>query len=101
MGVCYMPGIIDGHFIPHRGLCSAKRILYDKRIRETIYEGSKMNLETMQRYWSEDASNYGQIIEDELASFRVEAWKKFLSRQLPHHTQDVLDFGCGPGWTVS
>ena len=38
-----------------------------------------MNLETMQRYWSEDAGNYGQIIEDELASFRVEAWKKFLS----------------------
>lgn len=32
-----------------------------------------MNLETMQRYWSEDAGNYGQIIEDELASFRVEA----------------------------
>ena len=57
-----------------------------------------MNLETMQRYWSEDAGNYGQIIEDELASFRVEAWKKFLSCQLPHHTQDVLDFGCGPGF---
>lgn len=57
-----------------------------------------MNLETMQRYWSEDADNYGQIIEDELASFRVEAWKKFLSCQLPHRTQDVLDFGCGPGF---
>ena len=46
-----------------------------------------MNLETMQRYWSEDASNYGQIIEDELASFRVEAAN--LQDHITFHKMDV------------
>ena len=37
-----------------------------------------MDIESMARYWSQDAENYGNIIQDELASFRVEAWQKLL-----------------------
>ena len=32
-----------------------------------------MDIESMARYWSQDAENYGDIIRKELASFRVEA----------------------------
>lgn len=34
-----------------------------------------LNIDSMARYWSQDAENYGNIIADELASFRVEAWQ--------------------------
>ena len=37
-----------------------------------------LNIDSMARYWSQDAENYGNIIADELASFRVEAWQKLL-----------------------
>ena len=32
-----------------------------------------LDIESLARYWSQDAENYGNIIQDELASFRVEA----------------------------
>lgn len=57
-----------------------------------------MELENMKRYWSEDAANYGRIITDELASFRVRAWQDFLQQELPSGTRNILDFGCGPGF---
>ena len=57
-----------------------------------------MDIEKMARYWSEDADNYGKIIEDELSSFRVGAWQELLKKQMPKNACEVLDFGCGPGF---
>lgn len=57
-----------------------------------------MNIDSMARYWSQDAENYGNIIADELASFRVEAWQKLLQEKLPAGTRKVLDLGCGPAF---
>ena len=55
----------------------------------------------MARYWSQDAENYGNIIQDELASFRVEAWQKLLREKMPTDTHRVLDLGCGPAFFSS
>ena len=52
----------------------------------------------MARYWSQDAENYGNIIQDELASFRVDAWQKLLREKMPADTHRVLDLGCGPAF---
>ena len=57
-----------------------------------------MNIESMARYWSQDAENYGDIIRKELASFRVKAWQNYLREKLPADTHKVLDLGCGPGF---
>lgn len=57
-----------------------------------------MDMESMARYWTQDAENYGNIIQDELASFRVEAWQKLLREKLPAAACRVLDLGCGPGF---
>ena len=57
-----------------------------------------MDIESMARYWSQDAENYGDIIRKELASFRVEAWQNYLREKLPADTRTVLDLGCGPGF---
>ena len=57
-----------------------------------------MDIESMARYWSQDAENYGDIIRKELASFRVEAWQKYLQEKMPADTRKVLDLGCGPGF---
>ena len=57
-----------------------------------------MNIDSMARYWSQDAENYGNIIADELASFRVEAWQKLLQEKMPAGTIKVLDLGCGPAF---
>ena len=57
-----------------------------------------MDIESMARYWSQDAENYGDIIRKELASFRVEAWQNYLREKLPADTHKVLDLGCGPGF---
>ncbi|MBQ5502597.1 MAG: methyltransferase domain-containing protein [Selenomonas sp.] len=57
-----------------------------------------LNIDSMARYWSQDAENYGNIIADELASFRVEAWQKLLREKLPAGTKKVLDLGCGPAF---
>ena len=58
----------------------------------------KVDIESMARYWSQDAENYGNIIQDELASFRVEAWQKLLREKMPADTHRVLDLGCGPAF---
>ena len=57
-----------------------------------------MDIESMARYWSQDAENYGDIIRKELASFRVKAWQNYLREKLPAYTRKVLDLGCGPGF---
>ena len=57
-----------------------------------------MDIESMARYWSQDAENYGDIIRKELASFRVKAWQNYLREKLPANTRKVLDLGCGPGF---
>lgn len=54
--------------------------------------------ETMVQHWNEDAANYGNIIADELASFRMAAWQQLLRNKLPAHAETVLDLGCGPGF---
>ena len=53
-----------------------------------------MDIESMARYWSQDAENYGVIIRKELVSFRVEAWQNYLREKLPADTRKVLDLGC-------
>ena len=35
-----------------------------------------MDIESMARYWSQDAENYGDIIRKELASFRVDLLRR-------------------------
>ena len=40
----------------------------------------------------------GNIIADELASFRMAAWQQLLRNKLPAHAETVLDLGCGPGF---
>ncbi|SFB07479.1 class I SAM-dependent methyltransferase [Selenomonas ruminantium] len=57
-----------------------------------------MDIESTARYWSQDAENYGNIIQGELASFRVEAWQKLLREKMPADTHRVLDLGCGPAF---
>ena len=59
---------------------------------------AKMDIESMARYWSQDAENYGNIIQNELVSFRVDAWQKYLREKLPDDARRVLDLGCGPGF---
>lgn len=57
-----------------------------------------LDIDSMARYWSQDAENYGNIIQDELTSFRVEAWQKLLREKMPADTSRVLDLGCGPAF---
>ena len=52
----------------------------------------------MIEHWNDDAANYGDIITDELASFRVAAWQKLFREKMTTQTDRVLDFGCGPGF---
>ncbi len=54
--------------------------------------------EEMIGHWNEDAPNYGSIIADELASFRVSAWQQLFREKMPAHAETVLDIGCGPGF---
>lgn len=49
-------------------------------------------------HWNQDAQNYGNIIDEELRSFRKEAWKKIFVENWPQGGNDVLDLGCGPGF---
>ena len=63
-----------------------------------IWGAKLLDIESMARYWSQDAENYGDIIRKELASFRVEAWQKYLQEKMPADTRKVLDLGCGPGF---
>lgn len=55
-------------------------------------------IDEMITHWNEDADNYGDIIRDELASFRVEAWQEIFRTYLPKGAKKVLDLGCGPGF---
>ena len=45
----------------------------------------------MARYWSQDAENYGNIIEGELSSFRVGAWQRLLKEKMPAGAKKILD----------
>jgi len=57
-----------------------------------------VDIDSMARYWSQDAENYGNIIGEELSSFRVGAWQRLLKDKLPAGASKVLDLGCGPGF---
>ena len=50
-----------------------------------------MDIDSMARYWSQDAENYGNIIGEELSSFRVGAWQRLLKDKLPAGASKVLD----------
>jgi 2-polyprenyl-3-methyl-5-hydroxy-6-metoxy-1,4-benzoquinol methylase len=52
----------------------------------------------IEEYWSQDAVNYGKIIEHELNSFRKTEWKTVFQRNFPQKTKRILDLGCGPGF---
>lgn len=52
----------------------------------------------MGRYWTADAENYANIIAEELAGFRRDAWLDRFALHLPHGPLSILDFGCGPGF---
>ena len=55
--------------------------------------------EIINEQWSQGASNYNDIIEDEIHSFRAAAWKKQILEQVPKQGRlDILDCGCGPGF---
>lgn len=56
-----------------------------------------MDIDSMARYWTQDAENYGNIIEGEL-SIRVGAWQSLLAEKLPASGRQILDLGCGPGF---
>jgi hypothetical protein len=53
-----------------------------------------LDIESMARYWSQDAENYGNIIEGELSSFRVGAWQRLLKEKMPAGAKRILDLGC-------
>lgn len=49
--------------------------------------------------WSRGSDNYSSIIDDELASFRVEGWRRQILDNAPKKPMlDILDAGCGPGF---
>ena len=49
--------------------------------------------------WSRGSNNYSSIIDNELSSFRVNAWqKKILTNAPDKPVLDILDAGCGPGF---
>ncbi|NLV86561.1 MAG: methyltransferase domain-containing protein [Clostridiales bacterium] len=49
--------------------------------------------------WTKVSDNYCKIINDELSSFRAEAWtKKILENAPKKKSMDILDAGCGPGF---
>ena len=49
--------------------------------------------------WSGSARIYDDIIQDELASFRVEGWTKLIRAQVDFKPgMKCLDTGCGPGF---
>ena len=55
--------------------------------------------EEINAHWSEGADNYNAIIEDEMNSFRTDAWKKqILDHAPPKGVLKILDCGCGPGF---
>lgn len=49
--------------------------------------------------WTKASDNYCRIINDELNSFRAEAWTKKILKNAPQKpVLDILDAGCGPGF---
>ena len=55
--------------------------------------------EIINEQWSQGATNYNSIIEDEIHSFRASAWKKQILGQVSKEgCLDILDCGCGPGF---
>jgi len=53
----------------------------------------------MGKYWTQASANYGRIIDDELNSFRPDAWKSLiLGEVLTDKTLKILDVGTGPGF---
>jgi ubiquinone/menaquinone biosynthesis C-methylase UbiE len=58
-----------------------------------------MKQEEINKNWSDSSTNYDRIIQDELQSFRVEAWQEQI---LSHFDEGaylkILDLGCGPGF---
>lgn len=49
--------------------------------------------------WSDNSENYSAIIDDELNSFRAEAWRRKILEQVPSGKKlKILDTGCGPGF---
>ncbi len=55
--------------------------------------------EEINAHWTEGAENYSDIIDQELASFRAERWKRKILGNAPQKDKlDILDIGCGPGF---
>lgn len=55
--------------------------------------------EEINAHWTEGAENYSDIIDQELASFRAERWKRKILENAPRKERlDILDIGCGPGF---
>lgn len=49
--------------------------------------------------WSRSSAGYSSIVQDELSSFRVQAWTDLIRLQMPPgNVTDVLDIGTGPGF---
>ena len=55
--------------------------------------------EEINEQWTDAADNYDEIIQDELASFRVEKWTELIKSQVDFREgMKCLDTGCGPGF---
>ena len=55
--------------------------------------------EKINELWTRGAENYNRIIDDEISSFRSEAWKKQILGQVnTKGVLKILDCGCGPGF---
>ena len=49
--------------------------------------------------WSYSAKGYGNIIRDELSSFKTKAWIELIETQIPKNQMlNILDIGTGPGF---
>lgn len=48
--------------------------------------------------WNREASNYSQLVQDELANNHDDAWYRLVEAYLPNDKKlKILDIGCGPG----
>jgi len=61
--------------------------------------GGNMRQEEVNKLWNDSSDNYSAIINNELASFRAQAWMKQILDNYPNKpTLNILDAGCGPGF---
>ncbi|MBM7624406.1 class I SAM-dependent methyltransferase [Sporohalobacter salinus] len=51
-----------------------------------------------EKYWDDGSEIYSELIEDELDSFKKDAWKELIRKNTEEDYKTVLDVGTGPGF---